>query len=121
MKWEHLAGKGVIDHGNFTKVVEFKLLIYSRDLYSLLHIFKILLSLNLFYYFLLCGSFAFLIGQIHPSFPLGFLPLLSCLAVLPSTPLKLHKYSSVLTVYLCALTFKYSLHLEFIFYDSYEV
>lgn len=59
MKWEHLAGKGVIDHGNFTKVVEFKLLIYSRDLYSLLHIFKICFLLIFFITFYCAGVLHF--------------------------------------------------------------
>lgn len=51
MKWEHLVGK-VVDHRNFPRVMEFKLLIYIRDPYSLLHIFQILFSLNLVSYFL---------------------------------------------------------------------
>lgn len=95
MKWEHLAGKGAVDHRNFPKVMEFKLLTDIRDLYSLLHVFQILFSLNLVCYFLLYKSFAFLIGQIHPSFPLWFLPLVSCLESLLST-VKLHKHSLIL-------------------------
>lgn len=65
-----LAGKEVVIMENFLKVVEFKLLVYIRDLHSLLHIFQILFSLNLLCYFLLYRSVAVLIGQIHPSFPL---------------------------------------------------
>lgn len=112
-----MAGEEVVDHEDLPKVVEFKLLVFIRHLYSLLHIFKILLSLNLIFFFLLYRNFAFLIGQIHPSFPLVFLASLQCLEKLPSyhpTHTKIISYSSILPVYLCALTFKYLLHLEFI-------
>lgn len=52
MKCKDLVGK-VVDLRNFPRVMELKLLIYTRDRCSLLHIFQILFSLNLVCYFLL--------------------------------------------------------------------